>query len=188
MAVTCLLPSSKSSFLKEFVHLSRFLLQQKRKVRIFVPIYIIQIKMKDNNSGPLAPDYFARCFNSQCTQTDNCLHRLAAVHDTPALTSIRIINPLCIPKDSTQCPHFQSVKKIRVAWGISHLLDEIPYKSLQPIKSHLIRYFSRGKYYRFYRKECYLTPEDQKYIQTVFRHYNITMEPVFDSYSEEYRW
>lgn len=144
--------------------------------------------MKDNNSGPLAPDYFARCFNSQCTQTDNCLHRLAAVHDTPALTSIRIINPLCIPKDSTQCPHFQSVKKIRVAWGISHLLDEIPYKSLQPIKSHLIRYFSRGKYYRFYRKECYLTPEDQKYIQTVFRHYNITMEPVFDSYSEEYRW
>ena len=29
--------------------------------------------------------------------------------------------------------------------GISHLLDEVPYKNLQPLKSRLIAHFGRGK-------------------------------------------
>lgn len=70
--------------------------------------------------------------------------------------------------------------------GISHLLDEVPYKNLQPLKSQLIAHFGRGKYYRFYREESYLSPEDQNYIRRTFHQYNIPGEPAFDSYSEEY--
>ena len=144
--------------------------------------------MKHSSEKPLAPANYSRCFNTQCTKADNCLHRLAALHDTPEYSSIRIINPLCIPTDSSQCTYFQSAQKIRVAWGINHLLDEVPYKTLQPLKSQLIAHFGRGKYYRFYREECYLSPEDQNYVRQTFRQYGIPGEPAFNSYSEEYRW
>ena len=114
--------------------------------------------MKHSSEKPLAPANYSRCFNNQCPKADNCLHRLAALRDTPEYPSIRIINPLCIPEDSSQCAYFQSTQKIHVAWGISHLLDEVPYKNLQPLKSQLIAHFGRGKYYRFYREESYLYP------------------------------
>lgn len=144
--------------------------------------------MKHSSEKPLAPYSYARCFNTQCTKADNCLHRLAALHDTTESPTIRIINPLCIPADSSQCTFFQSARKVRVAWGIRHLLDEIPYKDIQPLKSQLIAYFGRGKYYRFYREECYLTPDDQNYIRQVFRQHGMQKEPVFEAYSEEYMW
>ncbi len=115
--------------------------------------------MKHSSEKPLAPANYSRCFNNQCPKADNCLHRLAALRDTPEYPSIRIINPLCIPEDSSQCAYFQSTQKIHVAWGISHLLDEVPYKNLQPLKSQLIAHFGRGKYYRFYREESYLSPK-----------------------------
>lgn len=100
--------------------------------------------MKHSSEKPLAPANYSRCFNNQCPKADNCLHRLAALRDTPEYPSIRIINPLCIPEDSSQCAYFQSTQKIHVAWGISHLLDEVPYKNLQPLKSQLIAHFGRG--------------------------------------------
>ena len=90
--------------------------------------------MKHSSEKPLAPANYSRCFNNQCPKADNCLHRLAALRDTPEYPSIRIINPLCIPEESSQCAYFQSTQKIHVAWGISHLLDEVPYKNLQPLK------------------------------------------------------
>lgn len=98
--------------------------------------------MKHSSEKPLAPANYSRCFNNQCPKADNCLHRLAALRDTPEYPSIRIINPLCIPEDSSQCAYFQSTQKIHVAWGISHLLDEVPYKNLQPLKSQLIAHFT----------------------------------------------
>lgn len=144
--------------------------------------------MKHTSEKPLASYNYARCFNSQCAKADNCLHRLAALHDTTEYPTVWSINPLCIPADSNQCPYFQSSKKVRMAWGINHLLDEVPHKNLQPLKSQLIAHFGRNKYYRFYREECYLTPEDQDYIRKAFRQHNIPTEPAFNSYSEEYQW
>ena len=100
--------------------------------------------MKHSSEKPLAPANYSRCFNNQCPKADNCLHRLAALRDTPEYPSIRIINPLCIPEDSSQCAYFQSTQKIHVAWGISHLLDEVPYKNLQPLKSTVAAAFIPG--------------------------------------------
>lgn len=144
--------------------------------------------MENQYPEPLAPFNFARCFNTQCSKANSCLHHLAAVHDTPEYTSLRVVNPIRIPKDKTLCPYFQSTQKIHVAWGIEHLFDEVRYKYVKTLKNQLIGYFGRGKYYRFYRKECYLTPEDQEYIRKMFQKTGITEEPVFESYSDEYRW
>lgn len=144
--------------------------------------------MKHSTEKPLAPYSFPRCFNAPCPKAETCLHRLAAVRDTPEYPSIPTINPLCIPQDNNLCPYFQSVQKVHVAWGISHLLDNVPYKHLHTLKNQLISYFGRGKYYRFYREESYLSPGDQAYIRKAFRQHNIGEEPVFDTYSDEYNW
>lgn len=144
--------------------------------------------MKHTSETPLAPYSYARCFNTQCTKGENCLHRLAAIHDTPKYPSISIINPLCIPEDTNQCSFFQSTQKIHVAWGISHLFDEVPHKNVPALKSQLIAHFGRGKYYRFYREEYFLTPEDQEYIRRLFQQYGLKEDVTFDSYSNEYRW
>ncbi|WP_300694970.1 DUF6078 family protein [uncultured Bacteroides sp.] len=144
--------------------------------------------MKSSSETPLASCHYPRCFNIQCTKAEKCLHRLVAVHDTSDYPVISIVNPLCIPADSEQCPYFKSTQKVRVAWGISHLLDEVPSKSFQPLKQQLIAHFGRGRYYRFYRKECALSLEDQDYVRKAFQQYGIDKEPVFDFYSEEYKW
>ncbi len=139
----------------------------------------------DYNSVPYT---FAHCFNAQCPMAGKCLRQLAAQHCTSNEPTLRIINPTLIPDDATTCPYLLSTQKIRVAWGIKNLLDNVPYKMVHELKASMIAHFGRGKYYRFYRKECYLTLEDQKYISQLFHQKGLEEKPVFESYSEEYKW
>ncbi len=74
------------------------------------------------------PFNYARCYNEQCPKACNCLRRVAALLTTADTSYISIINPMCIPATGIDCPHFQNAEKIHVAWGISHLLDNVPYK------------------------------------------------------------
>ena len=151
------------------------------------PIKKIQ-NMQNKINPEAAPYNYARCFNNQCPKADNCLHRMAALNDTNEYPFIKSVNPQCFPVDGRACPYFQSAQKIHVAWGIKHLLDEVPYKDVFELKHRMLGYFGRGKYYHFYREECFLTPEDQNYIRQLFLQKGITKEPVFENYSDEYRW
>ena len=74
------------------------------------------------------PFNYARCYNEQCPKACNCLRRVAALLTTADTSYISTINPMCIPATGIDCPHFQNAEKIHVAWGISHLLDNVPYK------------------------------------------------------------
>lgn len=144
--------------------------------------------MKTQTNNRQAPYNFARCLNNQCPKEGECLRRIAARHDTVENPFIHVVNPMCIPADTGQCPFFRSAEKIHVAWGIKYLLDNVPHQSAQAMKKRIIARFGRTKYYRFYRKEYYLTPEDQEYICRLFREKGIREAPVFEAYSEEYRW
>ena len=134
------------------------------------------------------PYNFAHCFNHQCPKAGKCLRNIAAQHCINNYPTLRIINPAAIPADANACPHFRSATKIHVAWGIKHLLDNVPYKNVYELKSQMIAHFGRGRYYRFYRKECYLAPEQQAYIRQLFRNQGIKEEPAFEAYSDEYSW
>ncbi|WP_321333413.1 DUF6078 family protein [uncultured Bacteroides sp.] len=139
----------------------------------------------DYNSVPYG---YAHCFNNQCPKANSCMHHLAALHVMPNSPYITIVNPTCIPADATTCPYFHLSQKIHVAWGISRLLDNVPYKDACNLRKQLLAHFGKNLYYRFYRKERYIKPEDQAFIQQLFRQKGITEEPLFDSYSEEYSW
>ena len=145
--------------------------------------------MNDNKlKNKTVPFNYARCYNEQCPKACNCLRRMAALLTTADTSYISIINPMCIPATGIDCPHFQNAEKIHVAWGISHLLDNVPYKDGTNIKQQLIGHFGKTLYYRFYREERFLSPTDQNYIRQLFRRKGITEEPVFDSYTDEYNW
>ncbi|WP_291529345.1 DUF6078 family protein [Bacteroides sp. UBA939] len=144
--------------------------------------------MKRHSEIPLVPYNFARCFNDSCTKAGQCLHRMAATNDTAQHPTIPIINPRCIPEDTGACKYFKSTQKMRVAWGIQHLLDTVPHKDARSIKAQLIAHFGKTKYYRIYREENFLTPEEQEYIRRLFHKYGVEQEPAFESYSDEYRW
>lgn len=145
--------------------------------------------MNDNKlKNKPVPFNYARCLNEQCPKASGCLRHVATLHTTRENSFISIVNPNCIPTDGTACPYFEKAEKLHVAWGIKHLLDNIPYKKLASVKDPLVAHFGKTLYYRFYREERYLTPNDQAYIRQVFRQKGITEEPVYSSYSDEYNW
>lgn len=144
--------------------------------------------MEENFDYQSMPYHFAHCFNNQCPKGEKCLHHLAAMHSNSQYPTISIVNPNCIPEDMNACPFYHSTQKIRVAWGVKHLLDNVPHKDAIALKDLMLSYFGRGLYYRFYRKEKYLAPEQQEYIRRIFRQKGIAEEPIFDSYTEEYKW
>ncbi|SHE70506.1 hypothetical protein SAMN05444349_10556 [Bacteroides faecichinchillae] len=143
------------------------------------------MKQETNQSAPYS---FARCFNAQCLQASKCLRYLITENDTPNIPFITAVSPVCYPEDTNKCPYFHTAERVQVAWGIKRLLKRLPYEDAVSIRKHLIWHFGKTCYYRFYREERYLSPNDQKYIQQVFHNKGIADKPTFDRYTEEYIW
>lgn len=144
--------------------------------------------MEDEFNYEAVPYGYTHCFNAHCPKGKKCLYHLVALHSTNRYPTLSVINPNCIPEDAAACPFFHPIRKIRVAWGIRHLLDNVPHKDAETLKGFMLSHFGRGMYYRFYRKEKFVAPEHQEYIRRIFRQKGITEEPMFDSYTEEYEW
>lgn len=144
--------------------------------------------MENEFNYQAVPYGYIHCFNTHCPKGEKCLHRLVAIHSTNQYPTLSVVNPNCIPDDADACPFYKSIQKIRVAWGVKSLLDDVPYKDATSIKNQLIQYFGRSLYYRFYRKEHSIDPEQQAYIRRVFRQKGITKELTFEYYTDEYRW
>jgi len=134
------------------------------------------------------PAGFMHCIFAQCVQADKCLRRRAMLHVTSEPVALSLVNPVRIPGDGAECPHFYADRKIRFAVGVTHLLTNLPYAKGKSIKRDLISYFGRTNFYRIRNKERMISPEEQKYIRRVFKGYGIEEEPLFDKYVEEYKW
>lgn len=144
--------------------------------------------MENEFNYQAVPYGYIHCFNAHCLKGEKCLHRLVAIHSTNQYPTLSVVNPNCIPDDADACPFYKSIQKIRVAWGVKSLLDDVPYKDAASIKNQLIQHFGRSLYYRFYRKEHSIDPEQQAYIRRIFRQKGITKELTFEYYTDEYRW
>jgi hypothetical protein len=116
------------------------------------------------------------------------MHYLVGEHATPLRPTIPVINPVCVPEDTNACPHFHLIRTIRMAWGIKNLLNNVPQKDVKALKSQMFIYFGRNNYYRLYRKERGLLPQQQEYIRRIFQQKGISEELAFEYYTEEYQW
>lgn len=134
------------------------------------------------------PFGFARCYQERCPLKENCLRYYSAQHEESEANSVLIVNPRLIPEDASKCAYYKGMKKIRVAWGLKHLFDEVPAKQLYSLRSGIIASIGRTRYYRCYRMEQGLTPADQQIIASAFRKYGLTIKPNYDHFTEVYDW
>ena len=142
--------------------------------------------MKEEFDNLSVPHGFARCFNEQCPQASKCLRYIAAQNKAADYLYISIINPARYPADGNHCECFKAAVKVRVAWGLKRLLDKIPYEDAVSVRTQLIRNYGKSGYYRLYRGERGLMPQDQAYIKQVFHNKGIKEEPTYQHYTEEY--
>ena len=101
--------------------------------------------MEQKTNTLSVPYSYARCYNEQCRQAENCLRRMAALYDTADYPFITILNPVRFPKADGNCSYFQKAEKVRMAWGVKGLLDKIPYEDAVSIKQQLIGHFGKTK-------------------------------------------
>lgn len=146
------------------------------------------LKMENDFDYKLIPAGFIHCFNARCPEAGGCLRHVAARYSAEAGRYIQVVNPACFPAGDTPCPDFKSAQKVRVAWGITNLLEKVPYRTARHLRKVMIFHFTKTLYYRYYRKEYGISPEAQLYIRKLFRQHGVQEEPVFDSYTEEYDW
>ena len=141
--------------------------------------------MEKQPQFPFAPKDFARCLNATCPRSQNCLRRTAALQDTDEHLFLKVVNPLHYPKEGEECELFRSTDKVRMAWGVTHLLDNVPYKEGSLLRNMIINHLGRSQYYRCFRKERPFAPQDQQTIRMLFRQRGISEEPSFDYYTNE---
>ena len=119
--------------------------------------------MEKQPQFPFAPKDFARCLNATCPRSQNCLRRTAALQDTDEHLFLKVVNPLRYPKEGEECELFRSTDKVRMAWGVTHLLDNVPYKEGSLLRNMIINHLGRSQYYRCFRKERPFAPQDQPF-------------------------
>lgn len=86
------------------------------------------------------------------------------------------------------CCGFMDDSPLRNAYGMDHLLDNIPYREAKEIRREMREYFGTTHFYRLKRKERCFTPEGQQYVHDLLRRYGVEGEPVFDRYEENFGW
>lgn len=134
------------------------------------------------------PHGFAHCFRGECPKSPNCLRHTAATHSSEGEPYLSIVNPAHLPTDTSNCSFYRKDEKIRVAWGVKRLFDNMTQRQACDIRQTLVAHFEKNEYYRVYRKEHYLTPQEQAYILRVFQRHGIQEEPAYEYYSEVYLW
>lgn len=144
--------------------------------------------MEDTFNYKLVPYKFVHCFNADCPHGESCLRRLAALHTSAETPYVMAVHPAAYPQRDTPCPHFRKIEKIRLAWGVSAILDNIPYQKAVMLSRWLHGLYPKTTYYRIKNKERALSPEEQQNIAYKFAQSGVEAPPVFDSYTEEYNW
>lgn len=133
------------------------------------------------------PSRFALCYKSDCHRAGECLRYQATAHVTEESTVVSIINPAYIPSDEG-CGKFKACHVLKYAYGMTDVLDSLPHRTAKEVKHCLLGYFGKTHFYRLMRKQRCFRPEDQEYVEKVFRHFGVDGELVFDSYQFDYEW
>ncbi len=128
------------------------------------------------------------CQNSGCARAETCLRYRCFHALTGGPVAVRVLSPSHYPQSEAACPHFRATEKVRVAWGIRNILNGLPYETAQRIKQELLSHFGRSKYYRFFREELPVLPDDQEAARAIFRRNGVEADPAYTRFSESFDW
>lgn len=128
---------------------------------------------------------FLLCLNDNCPRAKECLHNSAYKDFGNSQKTINIINPNLYIELNAECSYFKTNQNVKIAWGLRTLLDSLSYDIAKSMRRRLIQKFGQTKYYRFYREELPILPEDQKTIKQIFLDEGIESDPQFNRFTME---
>ncbi len=137
----------------------------------------------DFRNVPLA---WQLCFLDDCPRSGECLRRQAARH----LNEGRDWGPSVYPtmkRDEGGCRLFVIGEPRRMAWGFSHLFEEVKRKHDAGLRIAMKQYLGgHAAFYRYHHGKRLLTPEQQEWILDLFRRYGYTEGLRFEQYVYAY--
>lgn len=139
-----------------------------------------------NHSG--RPKDYAVCFRKDCPLAQSCLRQLTANEPCQDERYIRLVNPYLVKDVTSSCPFYRSNKKVRVAYGIARIFDNIPHSKHNYVFHAVQDCFGKSTYYRVVHKQRPIWPNEQEYIQQVFARNGITEPVQFEEYRDIYNW
>lgn len=129
------------------------------------------------------------CLNDRCGQSGSCLrHILFAGLAGEEYPTLRVVNPKAYPAEGEKCVMFRPDRKVKMAWGLSRLYDDMPQRTARAIRATLEAHFSHTQYYRYRNGLIGFSPTEQTYVASVCRRFGWKEPPHFDDYTEEYEW
>ena len=132
------------------------------------------------------PHGYVHCFIDSCPRAGECLRRLTARNAPATVETVRCVNPAAVPADKARCPYYRTTQKITLAWGVKHLLDDLPYNTALSVNHDIRRLWAHTSYQRMARYERPITPDLQKQIVRILTRHGITAPPQYDYTTEEY--
>ena len=94
--------------------------------------------MLDKLDYSLVPNDFALCFNGKCLHASTCLRHQVSRHIPKERWAVRAINPERVVPDG-DCSGFMDDSPLKNAYGMEHLLDNIPYRQAKEIRREMRR-------------------------------------------------
>jgi len=144
--------------------------------------------MKEEIDFTKVPYQYSVCLNRECSKADTCLRQLTVESIPEKNEHWVIISPKYLTTLQGNCPHYRSSIKVTYAKGFIKMLENLPYKQMQTVISHLISFFGRRTYYRVRKGERLLTPNEQQRILNILKNCGINQQQDFDTYIEDYEW
>lgn len=142
--------------------------------------------MKQTFDYNALPSYFAHCFNANCLRADQCLRHKMAILLPKERETVLTVNHLRFLPNGEDCTFFKNNETRLYAKGISALIDSLPHAKAITIRQKLVDHFGKSLYYRFYRKEALISPDQQSFFKEIFKAQGIAEPPVFDELIERY--
>lgn len=130
------------------------------------------------------PKNFIVCFNENCSLRENCLRRLAAIHDSENSDLLTVVNASKF--NESNCKYFLENKKVRIAYGMKDSFEDVKAKDIANIRKELKNHFGLTYYYERRNGKMPITPKDQDFISNLFNSYGYEIK--FDEIREEVLW
>ena len=130
------------------------------------------------------PEHYLLCFNDECELAESCLHRLAVRSGRQKDEVVTVVNP--IRYCGKNCRYYKENKVVTMAYGMKDSFHEVKADHIASLRNSLINHFGRGSYYLRRNGLRGITPEEQQYIASIFRHFGYELK--FDRMEEETQW
>ena len=140
----------------------------------------IELKEKDIPAG------YALCFNDACHRKATCMHHQARLLKAQGHSTGQAVYPTAWQDGECSC--YQEKGLVGMAWGFSHLYDNVPKYLRAEARQRVRAYFSAGNgpYYRVHHGENKLTPKQQADIMHILSQFGSTDGLRFDHYEMEW--